>query len=1525
MLTSKSEKALRSVSAGVVGTTGTAAAAIAAGRKTMRELTARDRNPPSIPTKFSDTQILRYKHNVDDVLFPQKVLYHDFLSQHGLTKLDLKNWNIYPLVFRNISESCVYLYLDNCAGVTLENMEMIRGHKQLKRLSLAGTQSVLDVDMAKIIASFKVLLSVNLSHCHFTTEGLRMLALNCANVNSFTAEKATGIDNFGLHAIGQWIQRFRTLQTIDLCNTASSFGDDGILDILTVGFNTLTDVNISGCRELTSLCITGLRSKMSVLTKLNLNHMNLRASAFEWITEGCRELIDLDLSRSPELDDAGLAKIGRQCWNLKHLNVSKCIKVSDAGMVGFMSRFEGLLESIDLSGCIQCGSAAIEAIATRASELQVIRLNGLSRVSSPALTDLWTAAAESMVTFQMCCELRSVTTHRKSMMPHFSDEVLLNAKYGSMLKEVELTGACLVTDTGACELAQRSPKLRVLNLSYCNAITDRTMLVIASCLPKLEVLDCSGCIKITTAGIVALGSGVCEQLTKLQLTGCSYIQDPGMRALGNLTMLEHLGIRGLDFVSDEGITALARHCTKLQYLEMTGLDLVTVRGLRQLIRHCENLTTLNCETCAFTPGEFAATVGHKLPFAKAANHKCKLDVYPAPLINYNKYVQQLRVKNKSVLTLQRFSKNMLVEKWKVIIKQAAYKRLRDMRVTFHAMRLAIKSDEKEKRLFEKNKHARRLQYLMRRLMAVHLARRKGRHLRHHTKAAVRIQSRFRGYRTRKRTYWVFKRLYYFYSKIGHLVHKLLTITQARRTHRRILATQAFARMVPVRAAYWRFLTGIIELQRRTRAHLDGGRAAKLEAAERERLAALDRLYYKSSRTIQRNIKAAMFNKYMSPFILTCCIWFRTDWDERLWNSVVLQKYWRGYSVRLACYKRKKKITEREDSALLIQSKYRAYVARCWYSVACPRMRRVLAGWKRFFIYKMPQIRLGTYCRRVQKFCRLYWFICGRIAGAETIQRVYRGFKGRRRFKDFLYSHSVKEVEKIQHCWYCFRQRKRRELRAARRHMAFYKIETLIDSFFEVQRVKQRKIDAALKARADLIEFKKEALFARRSLVVQKIRNDYRNRMATRIQRRYRKYLVLKRKREAEKAIEDAEAAEEALVAEEANRQRVKTPAARKGVAATVLGPLRNAYEAAREVKDMLLGSSQLIPTREIPKFNNAVLRYQVKTILQRGIVEIHLTMGEVEMKSFASTQNQLSIANLPHYEMIPNDISGLLDLKIQLWAMFGEGNECITKLVVEPKPQMSVVALNTRRMNKRLEGIKVAWHEMIPFEIQGWCTIKQGLGDFAVSNIAVTNSLEDEDRVQRNPNMIMEKNMSEFGMRSIIWIETRVLMEEDNMHKLGTLSGQEWWDDRLLRIIKAFNLSEADVFSMHAVFEDIRRGTTQAGRKNIRVDDMYRHIDYSYTKIAKWVILAISPASKFELSFSEYVHVISFYCMLVGSDLEKFLFVNADDGHKEYLRCVSVHQRIVSILILITPGTELILYSKFTVFLAEQYFPLLIM
>ena len=69
-----------------------------------------------------------------------------------------------------------------------------------------------------------------------------------------------------------------------------------------------------------------------------------------------------------------------------------------------------------------------------------------------------------------------------------------------------------------------------------------------------------------------------------------------------------------------------------------------------------------------------------------------------------------------------------------------------------------------------------------------------------------------------------------------------------------------------------------------------------------------------------------------------------------------------------------------------------------------------------------------------------------------------------------------------------------------------------------------------------------------------------------------------------------------------------------------------------------------------------------------GIVDIHITLGDTELKSFEQMQNNRKNVDLPYFEKLPQDVSGSLNLQMYLWYMMGTGIECICELIVQPRP-----------------------------------------------------------------------------------------------------------------------------------------------------------------------------------------------------------------------------------------------------------------
>lgn len=71
----------------------------------------------------------------------------------------------------------------------------------------------------------------------------------------------------------------------------------------------------------------------------------------------------------------------------------------------------------------------------------------------------------------------------------------------------------------------------------------------------------------------------------------------------------------------------------------------------------------------------------------------------------------------------------------------------------------------------------------------------------------------------------------------------------------------------------------------------------------------------------------------------------------------------------------------------------------------------------------------------------------------------------------------------------------------------------------------------------------------------------------------------------------------------------------------MLAPVK-ALKALAASAMSIVSPTELVPKKDESKFFNAVLKYQVKTILQIGIVDMHLTLGEHEQRSFEFLQKK---------------------------------------------------------------------------------------------------------------------------------------------------------------------------------------------------------------------------------------------------------------------------------------------------------------
>ena len=90
-----------------------------------------------------------------------------------------------------------------------------------------------------------------------------------------------------------------------------------------------------------------------------------------------------------------------------------------------------------------------------------------------------------------------------------------------------------ISDDGVIQIAQGSPMLASINLSYCTEITDSSLTALSKC-TKLNTLEIRGCPRVSSSGLSEIATG-CRLLSKLDIKKCFEINDVGMLYLSQFS------------------------------------------------------------------------------------------------------------------------------------------------------------------------------------------------------------------------------------------------------------------------------------------------------------------------------------------------------------------------------------------------------------------------------------------------------------------------------------------------------------------------------------------------------------------------------------------------------------------------------------------------------------------------------------------------------------------------------------------------------------------------------------------------------------------------------------------------------------------------------------------------------------------------------------------------------------------------------------------------------------------------------
>ena len=358
--------------------------------------------------------------------------------------------------------------------------------------------------------------------CNGCVALLRANADRAAALRELDLEGATAVTDSALEAIGFAKPPLRRLAL----GRNSNLSDLGVFKLGETVLAGLEELSLGGCTELTNGVLEPLVDDCNSLTTLRL--------------DGCRRIDDVGIGTLMERD----ATKGMRLPQLTAIDVSKLPEVSDAGICELVHDRSNLTD-LNVALCGRVGDASLRALAANCAELRALNL------TATAVTNEGLAALA-----QGCPKLARVNLTRCAEVG--DDGVIMLAVRCTELASLFVARCAAVTDASLGALGSFSRELAELHIAGCEAITDAGVVAVANGCAKLGAFLLDTCSGITDAGICEVAKR-CNLLQTLQAIGCSGIGDESLLALARHSRsLARLDVRGCSRITEVGLEACDR-------------------------------------------------------------------------------------------------------------------------------------------------------------------------------------------------------------------------------------------------------------------------------------------------------------------------------------------------------------------------------------------------------------------------------------------------------------------------------------------------------------------------------------------------------------------------------------------------------------------------------------------------------------------------------------------------------------------------------------------------------------------------------------------------------------------------------------------------------------------------------------------------------------------------------------------------------------------------------------------------------
>eukprot|EP01098_Paradermamoeba_levis_P007380 TRINITY_DN3044_c0_g1_i1.p1 TRINITY_DN3044_c0_g1~~TRINITY_DN3044_c0_g1_i1.p1 ORF type:complete len:483 (-),score=102.11 TRINITY_DN3044_c0_g1_i1:167-1615(-) len=211
-------------------------------------------------------------------------------------------------------------------------------------------------------------------------------------------------------------------------------------------FGTLRKLNLEGCEKITNYSFISLFQRCTLLEEVNLYMCHIKDDGLEALGKNCAQLRSLDISKCSKIQDEGFGHIGKSMQQLKMLTIGGQKFVTEKGL-------------LRLTGC-----ASLERLSIHTMEVVNDQVMKVFAEKMPNLIG---------IDLYLCPNVSDTS------LAHFSDHC-------KQLRDLNLW-SCKLSDSGLMKLTQGCPGLQKLKIRDCTTkITKEGIQMISQMAPKLK-------------------------------------------------------------------------------------------------------------------------------------------------------------------------------------------------------------------------------------------------------------------------------------------------------------------------------------------------------------------------------------------------------------------------------------------------------------------------------------------------------------------------------------------------------------------------------------------------------------------------------------------------------------------------------------------------------------------------------------------------------------------------------------------------------------------------------------------------------------------------------------------------------------------------------------------------------------------------------------------------------------------------------------------------------------------------------